>query len=238
MPKEDEKDPEKDPVTEPDNDPPEDLPTGKSKKEDDEGEEDKEPQVSSTVAQKLQRELAEQQKLLKQSQEDLKKFKDGLKSLVGEKEEKKKKDDPNTELKQYMEKQFEQINSRLDEKEHEEVMESLSESMGLKTAEQKEFFEFKIMKAQEEKGEALSQKEIKKIGEGIKKLNSAAEGSKGSSVVETDGGPAVNIGNTDNISYKNFKDMDLMEKAELFRANPKMFDKYTTRHNEEVMKID
>ena len=230
---EEDKDPVTDPETDPPDDPPTPLPKGQGKGE---GEGEDPPDTASLEVKRLQKEFVDQQKLLKQSQEELKKFKDGFKSLFGE-EKKKEKPDPNSELKQYMEEQFKQINSRLDEKEHEEVMSNLSENIGLKTPEQKEFFEFKIMKAQEEKGEALSQKEIQSIGEGVKKLHGEEKAKTGSSVNATDGGPAVNIGDSESISYKTFKDMDLMERSELFRANPKMFEKYTEKENAGIMKV-
>ena len=240
MPPEDENDPkDKDPKKgEGEDEGKENLPAGKKGKPDDE-----DPPKVDPLVQKLQKDLTESQETLKKNQKEFKTFQDKLKNLfVDEEEEKKKKEKnaPNAELKEYMEKQFEKINARLDEKEHEEVMESLADNLGLKSAEQKEFFEFKIMRAQEEKGSALSEKEIKKIGEGVKKLHGGEkeEQNKGSSVNETDAGPAVDIGDTASITYKAFLKMNIMERSELFRANPKMHEQFIAKENEEFMNVD
>lgn len=228
---------EKEPTQpEPANPPEPDLPAGKKP----EPATPPEPDKPAFDAEAFQKELKKSQDDAKKSQEELKKIKEGFKKLFGDEEEaKKKKEDPNSELKEYMQEQFKQINARLDEKEHEEVMDSLSSNFDLKTPEQKEFFEFKIMKAQEEKGEALSEKEITAIGESVKKLHATKEASpKGSSVVENDGGPAIDIGSADNITYKKFQEMGLMERGELFKVNKNLYEKFIVKEQEEALKVN
>lgn len=236
MPKED--DPkEKDPV---EKDPAEDLPGDKK------GKEGEEKDDSSTepdpLVQKLQKDLSESREAQKKNESELKAFKDKLKGIFEEEGEKKKKekDDPTSELKQYMKEEFEKINSRLDEKEHEEVMENLASQFGLETDEQKEFFEFKVMKAQEAKGEALSEKEIKKIGEGIKKLHGEKEDKpkKGSSVTAKDGGPAVDIGDANAVTFEIFSKMNLLERSEFFRVNPQMHQQFQEKENDKALSLE
>ena len=186
----------------------------------------------------------------KKDREEFAEFKNKLKNVFGEKEE--KKDDPNSDLKKYFDEQFKALNERIDAREHEDALSSISDSLGLQTDEQREFLEFKLAKAQDSKGSDLTHKEVEKIGNDVrasfgldkkkdKKTAKTEESDEtqdlGASSVNEMQVPAVDIGDATSITQKQFNDMNLLEKSEFYKANPQLYKKYSEKNLEGEMNL-
>ena len=202
---------------------------------------DKPDDVTLPIAEQ-KKQLAEMNKLVeaqKKEIEGLSEFKKKMKDVFSDdapKEEKKK--DTISSLKEVFMGEFKKINERLDAKEQEETMQGISDSLGLKTPEEKEFLEFKMAKLQEDKGENIQAKDIQDLGASIKKMfGKNSKKDEASSVSETDPGPARNIGNADSITFKQFQGMDIMERSEFFRINPKLCDKFFEQEKLEEVQL-
>ena len=177
------------------------------------------------------------------------------------------------ELKDLIKAEISKVHERLDEREHEDTMEGLSQHFGLQTEDQRDMLELKLAKAQDRKGEELTQKEVDKIGKSVAKMfNVKPEkqdtGKKApklpdvtatqdstlryeetddpeeedpntgySSVIDTNPSPAANLNNSDTVTLKQFNNMDIMEKSELWKTNRVLYDKLKNVSLEKQMNL-
>ena len=174
---------------------------------------------------------------LKKTQNELNEFKGKLKKLFLDEEDEKEKD-PVQGIQKFMESEFKKINERLDRRESEESLNKISDSFGLKSEQEKEFFEFKLAKAQAEKGDRFSDKDVENIGkETVEFFKKQNKQTSSSTVNETDPGPTNNLGTSDSVTYEKFKQMDLMERSKLFGVNPSLHDRLLDKENADEMNL-
>ena len=128
-----------------------------------------------------------------------------------------------------IEKKFKSLDERFEEqkmeqaqKDYENRLQIFGKELGLKSADQLDYLDFKIQKLYEAKGD-LTDEDYSKIGKEVQKHYSI---NVSSSVSPKDPGPSQNITGENTVKYEEFKKMDFMTKNEFYKANPELYAKY------------
>ena len=228
--------PKRKPLTQdpPQNDPPQEDPPQEDPPQEDPPKEDPSDGYKKTIL-NLQSQLKKQSEQNEQLAQEYQKMRDGIASAFGEKQ--KTKEDTQAEFQQKMLESIEKINNRLDERESEAQFNKLSDNVGIKGEEQKDYFAFKLNRKMEQKGEDLTQKEIEDIGnEVLSHYDGVTQKETGpSSVSQKHGG--IKRSNTMQVSQAQFSKMNVVERQDLYNKNPELHDKLLNEY-ESIMEAN
>ena len=204
-PKDDPNEPEPEPEEKPEPEP-------EPKKEDDEKE--------SNEVKKLRLQMEKYKAENKKAIDELGSFKKKMKDLFAPEESKKNK---NQEFQELVLKKLQTIEERQEKRDAEDFMSSFAHNLGIKSKEGQDFLEFKVMKAQNDKGEDLTEKELLAIGQEVKKSfgNKKDTNPTGFSDSKKPSGAGLD---PSGLTVEKFKTMSIMDRNELFKSNPDLYD--------------
>ena len=152
-------------------------------------------------------------------------------SLLGMKKDKKE-DDTNDNVIKLIEKKFKEMDEKKEKEESErdynEFLQSFSERLGLKNQDQIDYLEYELNKLFHSKGDNATEEDFEKVGDKVKNHYGIK---KASTVIPKDAGPSQAVSDGSGITYKQFQEMDIMQRNELFTTNQELFDKYLEREN-------
>ena len=167
-----------------------------------------------------------------------KKLLDGIKSVLGMETEKSKEKSSNENIIKFIEKKFKERDEKEDqnraELEYAEFINRFSKELGLKSKDQVDYLEYELSKLLDAKGDNVTDADYEKLGNKIKTHYGIT---KASTVIPQDTGPSQSISDSSGITYKQFKEMDIMQRNDLYTSNPELFDKYLDRENASKMNL-
>ena len=152
--------------------------------------------------------------------------------------EKSKEKSSNENIIKFIEKKFKERDEKEDqnkaELEYAEFINRFSKELGLKNQDQVDYLEYELSKLLDAKGDNVTEADYEKLGNKIKTHYGIT---KASTVIPQDTGPSQSVSDSSGITYKQFKEMDIMQRNDLYTSNPELFDKYLDRENASKMNL-